>query len=199
MKPAKLLGVLVPLLLGLAAAAWTPLALWFDMKEGLIAFLGFLSASLVQVMPLTANFLQSDKLSVRDAIRLTDSLTKQQYYWVGLLCATIFALVVVIVGAALKQFVDALEPLFSLDWIEVRWSALVTFLIASSVSFVIVKMLGLFQGMLSLHRLRTELIIDAAKKDAADKARRERTEACMPAPTLPDGYGEIVPPSAVVL
>lgn len=81
----KLLAVFVPMLLGMAAAAWTPLAFWYDMKEGLIAFLGFLAASLVQVMPLTANFLQSDRLSPYEAERLTASLTKQQHYWIGLL------------------------------------------------------------------------------------------------------------------
>jgi hypothetical protein len=76
------------------------------MKEGLIAFLGFLAASLVQVMPLTANFLQADRLNPAEAERLTASLTKQQYYWIGLLSATIAAMVIVIVGAALTSRVN---------------------------------------------------------------------------------------------
>lgn len=193
MKPMKVLGVFMPLLLGAAAAAWTPLSLWFDMKEGLIAFLGFLAASLVQVMPITANFLQSDKLTVPEAESLTRSLTRQQHYWVGLLSATIVALVAVIVGSGLKSIVDGAGPLFRHEWfINISWSSVVTFFIASSVSFVLVKMVGLFEGMLSLHRLRVELVINSAKREAAEKATVAQRESRLVPPQLPADYGAVV-------
>lgn len=195
MRPMRVFGVIAPMLLGFAAAAWTPLAFWADMKEGLIAFLGFLAASLVQVMPLTANFLQSDKLSVQEADRLTDSLTKQQLYWVGLLTATITALVLVIVGAALSAPVANLKPFFRHEWFwEVSWAQVVTFFMAFGVSFVLAKMLGLFQGMLSLHRLRVELVINAAKREAAEKSAAAHRETQPAAPRLPEGYGAVVRP-----
>jgi hypothetical protein len=195
MKPMKLLAVLVPVLLGLAAALWTPLALWYDMKEGLIAFLGFLAASLMQVMPLTANFLQSDRLSPSEAERLTASLTKQQHYWIGLLSATIAAMVIVIVGSALKERVTNLAPAFEHRlFMEVGWSAVVCFFIASSVSFVLVKMLGLFEGMLSLHRLRVELVINSAKREAAYRAAAIQKEAEVSTPLVPPDYGKVVRP-----
>jgi hypothetical protein len=195
MKPMKLLAVFVSVLLGMAAALWTPLTLWYDMKEGLIAFLGFLAASLMQVMPLTANFLQSDKLTPSEAKRLTDSLTKQQHYWIGLLSATIAAMVIVIVGAALKERVISLEPAFQHRWfLNISWSAVVCFIIASSVSFVLMKMIGLFEGMLSLHRLRAELIITGANRYAAETATAIRKEAEITEPLVPPDYGRIVRP-----
>lgn len=193
MKPMKVLGVFTPLLLGAAAAVWTPLSFWFEMKEGLIAFLGFLAASLVQVMPITANFLQSDKLTVPEAESLTRSLTRQQHYWVGLLSATIVALVAVIVGSGLKSVVDAAGPSFRHEWfIAISWSSVVTFFIASSVSFVLVKMTGLFEGMLGLHRLRVELVINAAKREAAEKTAIAQREARLVPPQLPAEYGMVI-------
>jgi hypothetical protein len=195
MKPMKLLGAIAPLLLGVAAANWTSLSFWSDMKEGLIAFLGFLAAALVQVMPITANFLQSDKLTVNEAERLTKSLTRQQHYWMGLLWVTIGALVVVIVGAALKSVVTGAEPLLIHRWfINVSWSALVTFFIVASITFVLVKMAGLFEGMLSLHHLRADLVVATAKREAAEKTSRAQSEAHLVAPRLPDDYGAVISP-----
>lgn len=195
MKPMKLLAVFVPVLLGMAAALWTPITLWYDMKEGLIAFLGFLAASLMQVMPLTANFLQSDRLSTSEAVRLTRSLTNQQHYWIGLLSATIAAMVIVIVGAALNDHVINLAPTFQHRWfLDISWAAVVCFFIASSVSFVLMKMIGLFEGMLSLHRLRAELVIAGAKRDDAVKAAAIHKEAEVTMPLVPPDYGRIVRP-----
>lgn len=195
MKPMKLLAVFVPVLLGTAAALWTPLELWYDMKEGLIAFLGFLAAALVQVMPLTSNFLQSDRLSPEEAKRLTVSLTKQMHYWIGLLSATIAAMVVVIVGAALKDRVASLTPIFQHQlFLDIGWSAVVSFFIAASVSFVLVKMLGLFEGLLALHRLRGELVLNSAKRDAAEKISAIQKEAELTAPLVSQDYGQILRP-----
>lgn len=193
MKPMKLLAVFVPVLLGTVAALWTPLELWYDMKEGLIAFLGFLAAALVQVMSLTSNFLQSDRLSPEEAKRLTASLTKQMHYWIGLLSATIAAMVVVIVGAALKDRVANLAPLFQHQlFLDIGWSAAVSFFIAASVSFVLMKMLGLFEGLLALHRLRGELVLNRAKRDAAEKIAAIQKEAELTAPLIPQDYGQII-------
>lgn len=193
MKPIRVIGAVVSIAIGVAAAQWTALGFWFDMKEGLIAFLGFLAASLVQVMPITANFLQADRLTPNEAKRLTASLTNQQHYWIGLLSATIFAMVVVIVGAALKSRVENIAPLFQHPlFLEIGWSAVVTFFIAGSVSFVLVKMLGLFEGMMSLHRLRGELVLNAAKRDASEKAEALQQSVEIPASIVPSDYGRAV-------
>lgn len=192
MNPIKIFGAVLPLLVGMAAALWTPLSFWFDMKEGLIAFLGFLAASLVQVMPLTANFLQSDRLSPREAERLTASLTKQQHYWMGLLSAAIAAMVIVIVGAALTERVKGVG--WTIDSRYLELGQLVCFFIASSISFVLVKMLGLFEGLMSLHRLRGELVLNAAKREAAEKAAVIQHNAEIPASIVPADYGSVQRP-----
>lgn len=195
MKTLKLLGVMAPLLIGVAAANWIPLSFWSDTKEGLIAFLGFLAASLMQVMPITANFLQSDKLTVIEAERLTKSLTRQQHYWMGLLWVTMAALVVVIIGSALESVVVNAQPLFIHRWlIDVSWAAVVTFFITASVCFVFVKMAGLFEGMLSLHQLRADLVIAAAKREAAEKLAKVQSEARLVPPQLLDDYGAVISP-----
>lgn len=195
MKVMKLLAVALPICVGLMAAAWTTIEFWYDMKEGLIAFLGFLAASLVQVMPLTANFLQSDRLLPKEAERLTASLTKQQHYWIGLLSATIAAMVIVIIGSALKGRIKELSPLFveARFW-NVSWASVVCFLTACSVSFVLIKMLGLFQGMLSLHKLRSDLVLSAARRLAEEKIVSMNKDIDMKIPNLPDDYGKIVRP-----
>lgn len=164
------------------------------MKDGLIAFLGFLAASLVQVMPLTANFIQADKLEVQQAERLNQSLTRQQHYWIGLLSATICALVVVIVVAAVsKQFG---EIVLLSRWISVDVSNFLCFLEVSLLVFVITKMFGLFGGMMSLHRLRGELVVDAARKAALARQREIQAGVAPPKNLVPDGYGAIIKPSA---
>lgn len=182
---------LLPPVIGGLAAAWTDLSTWVDMKEGLIAFLGFLAASLVQIMPITANFLQSDNLGLYDARRLTASLKKQQYYWIGLLAATIWTLIVLIVSTVLvKKIQSVIIPL----WMEysVSLSAIINFILVSSLFFVLIKMLGLFRGVLSLHDLRTEIII----KNAQDREiQQKKLIGDVPSPvSLPDGYGEFVEP-----
>lgn len=195
MKLTKLIALFVPFLFGVAAAVWTPLELWGEMKEGLIAFLGFLAASLIQVMPVTANFLQSDNLTPSEAERLTASLTKQQHYWIGLLSATIIAMVLVIVGAAIEERISEIPPFFVHKYfLDISWSAFVCFSIASSVSFVLMKMLGLFQGVLALHRLRGELVINSAKRKAAEKIEVIQKEAQISVPLVPRDYGQIISP-----
>lgn len=185
----KLAAVGLPLIAGMAAARWTPLSFWFDMKEGLVAFLGFLCASIVQVMPMTANFLQADRLSPAEAIRLTRSLTKQQHYWVALLSAAILTMMVIIVSSALKSRLDPLTA----EWHGLTFSSIPSFLIAFCTCFVLVKMLGLFEGMLSLHRLRGELVINAAKRAATDKVFAIQGGTGAVKPITPNDYGKIVP------
>lgn len=192
MKLRPIVGVLIPVLAGMAAAFWTQLSLWVDMKEGLIAFLGFLAASLVQVMPITANFLQSDRLTPHEAERLSKSLTNQQKYWMGLLAATILAMILVIVSVAAKD--AAKTVLVDASSFQIDIGRVLTFLVVLTISFVLVKMLGLFEGLMSLHRLRAELVMNAAKREAAEKIERSQLPKSEFRAVLPEGYGKIVQP-----
>lgn len=188
-KFSKIVSLLIPIGAGVAAAYWTPLSFWFDMKEGLIAFFGFLAASLVQLMPITANFIQSDKLNPSEAEKLTRSLTKQQHYWIGLLSLTIVALVSVIVGSALKA------PLAKYDdqvWYGLTYSSSISFAIAFFTFAVLVKILDLFEGILSLHKLRGELVILAARRSAQEKADILNASAADIKISVPKDYGKII-------
>lgn len=190
---AKIIAVAVPLALGMAAAVWTSLPLWLDMKEGLIAFLGFLAAALVHVMPLTANFLQSDRLSPVEAERLIASLTRQQHYWIGLLTATIVTMVVVIAASALKDRVGTWGPVFlHSTFVNISWADFVVFLLVTSLTFVLIKMLGLFEGMLSLHHLRAELVRQRANREAAERIAEMNREGVPVVSVVPDDYGKVI-------
>lgn len=182
MKIINIASIVVPLLLGAMAWRWTSLDSWYDMKEGLIAFLGFLSAALIQVMTLTANFLQSDKLTPQEAEKLTRSLTNQQRYWMGLLMATIATMFIVIIGSALKSRIENFP---------IHASELMCFLIASSVAFVFMKMLGMLNGIMSLHRLRGELVVNAAKRAAAEKAEIIQKDLAPKIPIVGESYGKL--------
>lgn len=186
----KIASLVLPLLAGAAAAYYTPLSFWFDMKEGLIAFLGFLAASLMQVMPITANFVQTDKLTPAEARKIVDSLTRQQHYWVGLLSATIAALLAVIIFSALKAPLEKYTEV----WHGLSYSSIGCFFIAYLFCFVLIKMLGLFEGMLSLHNLRAELVIVAANRAAVERKEAIQASAGELRPMLPEGYGAIAKP-----
>lgn len=188
-------SLVIPLVVGGVAAKFTPLSLWFDMKEGLIAFLGFLAASVIQVMVVTANFLQSDKLNPAEAEKLSQELTRQQYFWIGLLLACVTSLIFVIVGSALKSHVGQ-SSFFDGEFYNftVSWSAVVVFFISTSVTFVFYKMFSLLFGVLSLHKLRSELVMAAARREAEEKAKTIQVAAQPKSTFVPEGYGSIVEP-----
>ncbi|MCE1241558.1 MAG: hypothetical protein LWW83_16720 [Azonexaceae bacterium] len=77
---------------------------------------------------------------------------------------------------------------------NISWGAVVVFFVASSLSFVLVKMLGLFDGLLSLHHLRGELVINSAKRDAAEKATKLQQSIDLKTQITPEGYGQIIRP-----
>jgi hypothetical protein len=83
-----------------------------------------------------------------------------------------------------------LKPLFT----YFEWSAVVCFFIVASVSFVLIKMLGLFEGIMSLHHLRGELVINAAKRDAVERVSAIQRQAEIHNPLVPENYGQIVHP-----
>ncbi|WP_144022280.1 hypothetical protein [Caballeronia sordidicola] len=160
------------------------------MNQGLLAFLGLVAAALVQVIPVTANFLQSDDLTPEEAIRLSRGLRTQQRYWLGLLASVIFAFVIVVIASVLK------ERTVVTIWHErtVDISSAASLIICASITFVVVKLTGLFAGVISLQILREELVINSAKRRAADRAEVAQRAVDLPAVITPEGYGRIIQP-----
>lgn len=160
------------------------------MNQGLLAFLGLIAAALVQVIPVTANFLQSDELTPEEARRLSQGLRKQQHYWLGLLASVIAAFVLIVIASVLKG-----RTTFSpFNWQKIDIAPAVSMLVSSAITFVVVKILGLFSGILSLQRLREDLVINSAKRRAAEKIEAAQKSAPFPGRITPDDYGSIVQP-----
>jgi hypothetical protein len=190
----KSLQLILPICLAILSWAAIPYAEWLNMTEGLLIFLGLLSAALVQVIPVTANFLQSEDLTVEDATTLTFVLEQQQKYWLGLLMVTVVTCFMLIVGYALPK-----EPIsFSISVggisFEPSIQAFYSGLVGGLVGLVVMKTFGFFPGVLSLQRLRGSLVIKAAKRRAAEKIEREERFRSQAHPVVPDDYGQIIHP-----
>ena len=74
------ISLLLTIVAAVCAYLWMPLASFIGIKDGLIAYLGFLSAAVIQVIPVTANFLQGDDLKPEETRRLNRQLERQQIY-----------------------------------------------------------------------------------------------------------------------
>lgn len=190
----KKLGVVFPLVLVVIALCWIPYTIWNDMTEGLLVFLGLLVAALVQVIPVTANFLQSDSLTIDEAKQLTWALERQQQYWLGLLWVSIVTSIALIIGKALPE--TAVSFSFSVSGItfEPSLQAFYSGLVGGLIGLVIVKAFGIFPGVLSLQKLRGDLVINAAKRRQAETVHREAAARQQVVSIVDGDYGKIIPP-----
>lgn len=189
----KWAGILLPMIFGAIAWEYVPIALWIDMNQGLLAFLGLIAAALVQVIPVTANFLQSDRLTPEEAVRLSAQLTTQQRFWVGLLIATIATFSVVVIVSILKDRLIWDWGRFGIFDVGPAFSACVMF----SLSFVLIKITALIGGVMSLQTLRNELVLNAARRAAAEQIQQfQQAQRAISnvEHLLPPGYGSIIRP-----
>lgn len=182
------------LLLALGSMWLVPYKIWGDITEGLLVFFGLLVAALVQVIPVTANFLQSDNLTLEEAKQFTGALERQQKYWLGLLGVSVVTCIALIVGKALPE--QALSFSFSIREMTFEPSLQSAFsgLIASLVGLAIVKTFGFFPGVMSLQKLRGELVVNAAKRRLAEKVEQEAAARDPVRPFVDSNYGKIISP-----
>lgn len=190
----KKIGAGLSLVLAFGSMWWVPYKVWGDITEGLLVFFGLLVAALVQVIPVTANFLQSDNLTLEEAKQLTAALERQQKYWLGLLWVSVVTCIALIVGKALPEHALSFSFAIREMTFEPSLQSFFSGLIAGLVWLAIVKTFGFFPGVLSLQQLRGELVVNAAKRRLAERVQQE-TEARKPAPPFvePD-YGKIIHP-----
>jgi hypothetical protein len=186
----KWAGIIVPILCSVAGYFLVPIGLWIELNQGLLAFLGLLAAALVQVIPVTANFLQSDRLTPVEAERLSAQLSKQQRYWVGLLVSVVVTFVVVVVVSILKDRTQLPLGRFGTADIGPTFSAVVTF----ALTFVLIKMTAIVSGVMSLQHLRNELVLNGAKRAAAEQVQKAQAELQVPPNLVPSDYGRIIQP-----
>lgn len=181
---------LVSIVAGLAAGRWVGLPAWLSINDGLLAFFGLLAAALFQVIPITANFLQADDLTPEEARRLCGALERQQKFWIGMLASTVLAFTVVVLASLAKN--RLIVDLYKVGQID--FSPVGSFLIGSSLCFLLLRMVSVLNGVLSLQRLRSALVLSAAKRRAAAKAEKIQQDIGPRRSIVPDDYGAIQPP-----
>lgn len=184
---------LVSVVAGLAAGRWVGLPAWLSINDGLLAFFGLLAAALFQVIPITANFLQADDLTPEEARRLCSALERQQKFWIGMLASTVLAFTVVVLASLAKN--RLLVDVYKIG--EIDLSPVASFLIGGSLCFLLLRMVSVLNGVLSLQRLRSALVLSAAKRRASAAAEKIQQEMLPSRSIVPADYGAIqAPPSA---
>lgn len=173
----------------IASGYWVDLSAWMKVNQGLIAFLGLISAAIFQVIPVTANFLQQDELTPMEAERLTQALNRQQSFWVGYLAIAMFAFVVLVTASVLQGHLTLLVPVLGPIDVSMVFSAL----IGGPLAFMVLRMPSLLGGVLGLQRLRSSLVVAAAKRRASEKAKLLQATLQPSADMVPEHYGAIEP------
>lgn len=186
----KWISLLIPIGCGVASFLWIPMKVWGSLDDGLLIFLGLLVAALVQVIPVTANFLQADELIPDEAIRLTRALENQQKYWLGLLGAAVGTAILLVIGKAVEGHLAFSLPYFGLTDFDQLLSSLTGF----SASLIAVKTFGFFPGVQSLQKLRSELVIAAAKRRMAVQVAKATREHTITGQIVPEDYGRATHP-----
>lgn len=186
----KWISMLIPIGCGVASFLWMPMKVWGSLDDGLLIFLGLLVAALVQVIPVTANFLQADELTPDEAIRLTRALENQQKYWLGLLGAAVGTAILLVIGKAIEGHLTFGLPYFGQTGFEQLFSGLTGF----AASLIAVKTFGFFPGVQSLQKLRSELVIAAAKRRAAEQIAKATKERAITGQIVPEDYGRAIHP-----
>lgn len=190
-KSAVILNAAIAIAAGVVAYRWMPLESWGRLDQGLLVFLGLLVAALVQVIPVTANFLQSDQITTDEAKRLTAALEEQQKYWLSLLGVSVITAMLLIVDNFAKGLLEFTLPGYG----PVSLDPLLSSITAAFVALVAAKTFGFFPGVQSLQRLRSELVIEAAiRRERIAFEKLPAVSKPLPASVVPDDYGRIVNP-----
>lgn len=176
------------------AACWwlAPLSAWGEIAEGLLAFFGLLVAAIVQIIPVTTNFLQADNLTIDEAKRLSKALEDQQKYWVALLILSVAAAALIIAGKLIKpEIPNSIDfGMFSVA-LAIPFSSIASGMIGAAVCFALVRIYGIVPGVISLQKLRSDLVLNAAKRAQAKRVEEE-TEKLQPLPPIVNhDYGRV--------
>lgn len=182
----KFLENLLPVLFAGLAYFYMPITAWTPLQGGLLAFMGLLVAAIVQIIPVTASFLQIDGLNVSQVRKLSKVLEDQQKFWLGLLASSVCAAIVIILIDPIKIIVGGL------NYANI-YNATISAFCAFIYSFVFIKIFHIFPGILSLQRYRSSLLIEIAEQ----RARAECQKNLLPVPNKIEAsknYGNIIPP-----
>ncbi|MGQ9370537.1 hypothetical protein [Azospirillum sp. A39] len=167
------------------------LTTWEEHRANLLVFLGIYGAALIQVAVTTANLNLPDHLTVDEARGLSNSLMKQQRYWIGLFLAifAVVALLIFVPTVARKFSTLSIDGALTLDC-QIIASAL----LGGALAFVLFHTVIFLDGLLSIQRLRSHLLVQGAIRRARSEAGQVSAAAAAQPARLPEGYGEVMRP-----
>lgn len=176
---------------GVFCAYLTDLGNWSKIASGLIAFLGFLSAAVLQVMPLTVNFLQGEVLKPAQINVLAPRLERQQAYWAGLFIATMSSALLVILVSALPESFGSVTVDLWLGYYLVPSKWLIG-LLGTTLAFVFYKAFGIFSGLSSLSKARRQILVQRANERALYDTEIAMRDFDSSIKSQPPDYGSIL-------
>lgn len=182
--------LIIALMVCVASGYAVELGVWLEMRDGLIAFLGLISAALLQLIPVTTNFLVNDEITPEEAGRLSRALERQQNFWVGMLAVNVLTVVTLVLGTLFKNSLVVNFPRIGV----VDLSFIVSGLIGALLAFVLMRLLSVLGGVLSLQKLRAALVMDASKRRAARRAEEFERKLSPPPDMTPSDYGRVISP-----
>lgn len=161
------------------------------MTEGLLVFLGLICAAVLQVMPLTANFLQGEVLQPQQIQRLSAQLQRQQDYWVALFVGAVLTALMLIFSKAFSASITAVT-LLTLSTYTLTLPQAIVFILVFMITFVFSKVFGIFAGLSSLAKTRRDMALLRAE-DRMQSVVNEKTAGFDSSlPNLPENYGSII-------
>jgi len=192
---------LAQLVLAAAAAAlsgWLlALQSWDDLRTDLLVFLGLYAAALIQTAVTTANLSLPDNLTVVEARALSARLERQQRYWVGLFATIAGAVLLLVFGSRLADNSILVFVPISFDAIGIPHGVsfdarrIISALLGSCFSLLLFHSFVFLGALLSIQRLRSQLLEQGAARRALAEAERVVEVAQAHPIQLPVGYGQI--------
>ncbi|KAA1283888.1 hypothetical protein [Alcaligenes faecalis] len=181
---------IIALLICVASGYAVDLSAWLGMRDGLIAFLGLISAALLQLIPVTTNFLAGDELTPDEAGKLSEALQRQQNFWVGMLAVNVLTVVTLVLSTLMQSVLIVHVERLGI----INFSFVFSGLIGGLLAFVLLRLVSLLGGVLSLQRLRTSLVMAAANRRAAIKAEEIQRQLTPSPHMVPSEYGRVIQP-----
>ena len=181
------------------AYLWVPFTAWGDVSQELSIFFGLLAAALPQAMALTNQIQPLAHMNIAETDALVDRLEKQQSYWFSIFLLCGVGIVFLVMGKLLSsesmlgEDISILIPTATRYAEEYQLAPLFSGVVAAVCALLTGHLVGVGHGIISLQRLRSRFIRDAARKEIGDRLRRENSNA---EPYEPDPkFGEVIRPS----
>lgn len=180
-------------------AIWLPVSQWKSGIDALLVFLGLIIAALIQMIPLTANFLQSEDLTPEEIRDLSLKLEKQQDLWLGILTSAVIAAILLVAikyGVSFKPAEDSWK-FVALDMLKRLVSATIGF----ALSITLLRFMDIISGVKSLQETKSAILYRISKRREIGKRMQKiahrsdsLSKSRMGNVGLSESFGKLLPP-----